>query len=323
MKKFVIMILCSALCIGLGACNNSNGNRPSSVTINCYSGNYVSATTQIIRHDNLLEKYLPENITVNYTEIVSGPDIRDALLAGDVQIADLALINFQAGLENDLPLTLISFCGSTPINLYSNREDVAVLQDFSGNEQITITNRATNLHAAYLAAVKENGLDVAAYDKMLVATPNTEALALLENGNTIAGSTLSFPTYTKAEGMEGVHLVCDMTDVIQSYSIGSAFITTSDFYNENPEIIAAFRSAQDEALKILAERPEYVAEFLTELYGINYADVLSVLQKLPPTKSLAGYDRHAELLYEAGILTEPPAKFSELPNYEDIAVLGG
>lgn len=323
MKKFVTCILAVLLCVGMGSCGKtSSSDKIEQVTINCYSGNYVSATMQIIRHEKLMEKYLPEGVSVNYTELVSGPEIRDAVLAGDIQIADMSLMTFQSGIENDLPLTLLSFCGGTPIKIYSNREEIQRLEDFSGGEQITITNRATNLHAAYLAQVKEAGLDIDTYDKMLVATPNTEALALLDDGETVSGSVLSFPTYTKADDMDGVRCICEMDEAIQLYSVGSAFVTTADFYEAQPEVIAAFRSAQKDALELFESQPEYAAGILADLYKIDVEAVLNAIEIMPPTDSLAGYDKLADLLHEVGILTSEPTKFAELPNYSDIAELG-
>lgn len=325
-KKIISFLLLSGLCLSLAGCGEGGAaseDEPLIITINCYNGNYVEATAQIIRQEGLLEKYLPENVTIEYTSLVSGPEIRDALLSGDIQIADMSLVTFQTGLENNLPLTLISFCGGTPINVYSNKNEITSLEDFTEGDQITVTNRATNLHAAYLAQCKELGLDVAKCDSMLVAAPNTEALALLSDGNTVSGSILSFPTYLSADEMEGVHLVSDMSEAITKYSVGSAFMTTSEFYNEHPEIIEAFRKAQDDALALFAEEPERMAEILAELYDVDSAAVLEVIEAAPPTKSLAGYDNLAALLYEVGILRQEPILFAELPNYQDIADLGG
>lgn len=325
MKRIFAFLLTVAVCASMSACGGekkSTADKAFSFTVNCYSGNYVTATTQIIRKEGLLEKYLPEGVTVNYTELVSGPEIRDAMLSGDVQIADLSLMSFQTALENELPLQTISFCGGTPINLYSNKSDITALEDFSGTEQITVTNRATNLHAAYLASLKEAGLDIAVYDKMLVATPNTEALALLSDGATVSGSIFSFPTYMKTAEMENVHLVCDMSEAIIKYNIGSTYATTTQFYEEHPEIIGAFRKAQDDALDLVAEKPGYVAGLLAELYGVETSSVSEALEKMPPSRSLAGYDNLADLLYEVGILTKEPLKFKELPNYDSIADLG-
>lgn len=326
MKKISALLLLTILCLTMVGCGGGSADskdNPLTVTINCYNGNYVSATTQIIQQEGLLEKYLPEGVTVEYTSLVSGPEIRDAILAGDVQIADMSLMSFQTGLENGLPLTLLSFCGSTPINLYSNKSELTSLEDFTGSEQITVTNRATNLHAAYLAQCKEMGLDIAKYDGMLIAAPNTEALALLSDGGTVSGSILSFPTYTNAETMENVHLICDMSQAIGKYSVGSAYVTTSEFYEKHPEIIEAFRKAQDEALDLFETEPDRVVEILAGLYNVDTAVVRKAMEEVPPTNSLAGYDNLAALLYEVGILEQEPLLFAELPNYQEIADLGG
>ena len=93
-----------------------------------------------------------------------------------------------------------------------------------------------------MAALKEEGLDVNEYNKMLVKIPNSEAIAMLESNNQIRGSVLSFSANLKAEKLDNVHMVADFTDVIQKYSIGTALIANTNFYEENLKMqLSSFR----------------------------------------------------------------------------------
>ena len=76
---------------------------------------------------------------------------------------------------------------------------------------------------------------------MLVKIPNSEAISMLESNNQIKGSILSFSANLKAEKFSNVHMIRDFTDVIEKYSIGTALIANTQFYNENQDICEAIR----------------------------------------------------------------------------------
>ena len=63
---------------------------------------------------------------------------------------------------------------------------------------------------------------------------------------------------------------------------------------------------------------EEAATILSEYYEIEQKDVLDALKNMPPTNKIVGYDKQAQLLFDAGILTKQPTKFDDLENYEKI-----
>ena len=71
-------------------------------------------------------------------------------------------------------------------------------------------------------------------------------------------------------------------------------------------------------MQFIEEHPEETAQILASLYEIEESQVSSVLESMPPQEKVIGYDKQAQLLYQAGILTEEPTKFEDIPNYENI-----
>lgn len=282
------------------------------------TGVYVSATAQIMKEKEILEKYLPEDVEIEWSQIATGPDLREAIISGNADIADFSLMTYIAAYENGLPLTLLSFSGSTPINIYSNDSEVEVLDGFPSTSSIAITNKSTNLHIAFLAYCKEQLGDAMRYDNCLSPIPAADAIASLQTSRDYNGAVFSFPMMVKAEENQNLKLIADMTDVITNYSIGDGFITHSDYIKENKDIIDAFLAAQDETLQFISDHSEETAQILATLYGVEVEEVNEVLAKMPPRKEVVGYDKQAELLYEAGILPKEPTKFANLPNYENI-----
>ncbi len=152
---------------------------------------------------------------------------------------------------------------------------------------------------------------------MLVKVPNTEAISMLETNNQIKGSILSFSANLKAEKLDNVHMIADFTDVIQKYSIGTALIANTQFYNENQDICNAIRKIQNEVIDTWDENFEENAKILAEQYECEVDDVKDLMKTQPPTDKVTGYNKLTQLLYEVDMLSKP-LKLEDLPNYTSI-----
>lgn len=313
-KKAIIFILLASMMAGMTAC----GKTEDRVVRIAQTGVYVSATAQIMKEQEILEKYLPEGVRIEWSQIATGPDLRDAIISRKVDIADFSLMTYIAAYENDLPLTLISFSGSTPINIYSNDSGVEKVADFSDAAKIAITNKSTNLHIAFLAYCEENLGNAMVYDNCLSPIPAADAIGSLQTSKDYNGAVFSFPMMVKAEENTNLKKIADMTEVIHDYSVGDGFVTHSDYLKDNKDIIEAFLKAQEETLQFIEEHPEETAQILSSLYGVEQSHIANVLESMPPQKKVLGYDKQAQLLYKAGILTKEPTKFEDIPNYENI-----
>ncbi len=313
-RSIVVLVVLASLMGNMAACGKVKERK---VRI-AQTGVYVSATAQIMKEKEILEKHLPEGVSIEWSQIATGPDLREAIVSEQVDIADFSLMTYIAAYENNLPLTLLSFSGSTPINLYSNDGGITSPDEFSDSSKISITNKSTNLHIAFLAYCKETLGDAMKYDNCLAPIPAADAIASLQTSKDYNGAVFSFPMMIKAEENKELVLLADMTEVIQDYSIGDAFVVHSDYFEKNRDIVDAFLKAQDETLQFISENPEETAEILSSLYGVEKEAILEVLKMMPPRKELVGYDKQAELMYESGILTKEAAKFETIPNYENI-----
>lgn len=321
-KLSVVMSMLCVFALLLSACGTSESTDTGSTEARtvriCTSDLYVSAAEIIMREKNLLDSYLPENVNVEWSAIASGPDIRDALVSNSVDIADFSLMTFISAHENGLPLTLVSFSGGTPISVYSHDKNIKSLSDFKKGDAISITNKNTNLHIAFLALCKKDLGDAMALDENLTAIPAADALSSLETADDYAGAVFSFPMSVKADKLESLTKLADMTEQVNEYNIGDAAVARTEFYNENSDIVEAYVKAQEEAVAYIIEKPEEAAEILAPVFGCETEDVVAAIQEMPPTNKISGYDKQAELLYEAGILEKEPDKFEDLENYDKI-----
>ena len=277
----------------------------------------------IIMHENLLEKYLPDGVEVEWTSLAAASDLRDGVLSGNVHIASYALPAYIMSMESDLPLVMIARDGASPIKVYANEERIQSILDFTDTDKISVLGLGSIMHIAFLAQAYELGMESSMFDSSFQIMPHADGLAALSGGNGVQGLILSFPTLIKADNTDSIHEVCDLTDIVLEYGIGPVEIVSEDFYENHPEIVEAYIKAREEALQLCYDEPERIAAVLAEEWEIDEDIVLETLMAMPPTLEITGYDKQAQLLYEMGLLENEPKKFEELSNYEALLKLQG
>lgn len=282
------------------------------------SGSYGSAVLSLIKNKDLLTKYLPKDVTVEWTKVEGGANIRDAVVAGEADCATFAGATFISGIENNMPLVLLSNGSDGPSILYSNNPNISSLKDITANSRISLTNKGTNMHLAFMAACKDEFNDPNKFDSQLVSMANADALASLASSKDLDCALLTFPSTIKAKKINGLVSILDLSDVAVKYGIGSYLVANKDFYEKNPDLINALNKAYIDAIELMKKEPAETAQTLSEAYGIEASYIEEIIKAHPPRLEVSGYDKVADLLYKAGILKEQPKKFSELPNYTEI-----
>ncbi len=325
MKKLISLILCLNL-VFLCGCARGGGQNDSKtidkVVIN-YARSFSDLSAGIIMHENLLEKYLPDGVEVEWTSLAAASDLRDGVLSGNVHIASYALPAYIMSMESDLPLVMIARDGASPIKVYANEERIQSILDFTDTDKISVLGLGSIMHIAFLAQAYELGMESSMFDSSFQIMPHADGLAALSGGNGVQGLILSFPTLIKADNTDSIHEVCDLTDIVLEYGIGPVEIVSEDFYENHPEIVEAYIKAREEALQLCYDEPERIAAVLAEEWEIDEDIVLETLMAMPPTLEITGYDKQAQLLYEMGLLENEPKKFEELSNYEALLKLQG
>ena len=137
LRKVMKMILAGCILLitlsGCGASNDKKEHENMTIRI-AISSSYGTTTSNIMREYGLLDQCLPEGVTVEWITMTSASDMRDAVVAGDLDVVCTSLPTFIMGYENGLPLELISFAGGVPIGLYTNDNRIVNLSNFNNDD---------------------------------------------------------------------------------------------------------------------------------------------------------------------------------------------
>ena len=105
----IVAIVASVVLQNRSQENGEQVAKERTVVINYNPDNYASAVFQIAKEKGLFEKYLPENVKVEWTTLSSASDIRDAMVSGDIDIGTPGIMAYMTAIDNGMPLSLMSF----------------------------------------------------------------------------------------------------------------------------------------------------------------------------------------------------------------------
>jgi len=324
MKKNLFVIFTVLLfTVAISSCGNSapNGKGFETTKIRAFGGITVSnAIQQIIQMDELLEKNIPDDVSIEWS--YGGPssaDTRDALIAGKLDLATISLASFISAVENGLPLVLLSGTMPNPLELYTTRDEINSFKDINEHHKIGMPGKGSNFELAFSLRSKEVFGDASRFSDNIVALTDADMVALIQGADSYDLYTLGFPAMQKVAALDHAKLVEDLTEITVKYNICLVFVTTKDFYDNNPLIIDGFYKAAEEAVRFMNDNPKETAQKLSDFYeAVTPEEVLTVLERCPPNSSITNYDEIADIMYEMEILSKPAMKFSELPNYNSI-----
>ena len=307
--------------VGIIACVSFSGCAPRNtrnvVRLND-SGSFLGSVSTIIRLKGMIEQYLPDGVVVEWTSIVSSSDVRDAIAAGRIDIGNAAAPTFISAYENNLPIRLISAASRTPTKLYSNNPVINSFQDLTNSSRIAISTKGNLQHLAFLIRSDELFENAIVFDNTLVPISAPNALASIRTGTDLDAALFIFPDIIVANEIEGIRIIEDLTSIVIDYNISSYFLANDEFAKNNPTIIEAFEKAAADAVEFMTTNPAEAARVLAEFYEIEARHVEEALIAAPPRLEVYGYDRIANVMYEARLLDKRPTLFRDLPNYDDI-----
>lgn len=274
----------------------------------------------IIRGEELLNQYLPNNVTVEWTHLATGGEQRDALVTGTIDIAAPSITVLATALQNNMPLEYIAFAGGNLYQLYARDESIQTMEDLLDSKKICVTSIGASPHTAFLLASKNDVGDTSVFSDSMITMTNSDAITALISGTVgVDAVVCNFPTVMAAWNSDKVHLVRDLSDEIINNGIGVVFCTSQNFADENPDLIEAFLNAYCDAADMLNSNREKCIEIVMKVYeGCTEEQADYMLDFFADTLEigLSNYDKLMTFLYENGILEKPAEPFENIPKFE-------
>ena len=279
----------------------------------------------VMRSKGLLEKHLP-GVRVEWNELTSGPAIRDAMLAGQLDIGSGGLGPFILAVDKGLGWKIIGALNDMPLYLNTYKPEIKSLKDFTPNDKIALPAPGSIQHVTLqMAAERELG-NPKALDNIIVAMAHPEARAALISKKEITAHLTSPPFQYQELKAGGIHKVLDSYEVVGGPHTFNVLWTTEKWAKANPNLTKGFYNALIEALDFINKSPLEAAKVFVEAEKskdtpettLGYMKEPGVRFVIYPT----GLMIYARFMHKTGVIKRLPESWKEYA-FEDLHSLPG
>lgn len=260
------------------------------------------APVAYMRETGILESKLKEGITVEWSRLNNTAAIREAMLAGKVDIGFMAIPPFLIGKDGGMDWQICAGVSKLPMGLISADPGIRSIHDI-GAARIALPQPGSVQHILLaMAAEKELGRHDA-FDNQLVTMSHPDGMSALLSGSEIK---LYFTTepYLSREIEAGMQQILSAEQAAGEPFTGIVAVADKSFVEEGGVLYELFLAALYESIEEINANPYAAAKLLAPVYDMSEEALYREL-----TAAHAGYSKEveglalfADFLYRAGYI---------------------
>lgn len=265
-RKYTFFAIIIAVCLvfGMGCTKKTVSSRE--VTIAEQFG-LAYAPVQIMRLHGNLEKAFPQ-VNIVWTTMGNTASIREAVVAGKVDIGFGAIPPFLIGYEHGMQWKILTGISQLPLGLITHNPGIHSIEDFSSTDTIAVPQPGSIQHILLSMALQRETGNAKGLDANLVTLSHPDGLHALENKSVTAHFTSPPYLFKELENPE-MHQILSGKDAfggIFSFTVGWV---TDACITGKPEITKAIYTELQNSIHFIMNNPRQAAAELAPLYGVD------------------------------------------------------
>lgn len=234
------------------------------------------APLQVMKEKKLLEENLP-GIKVNWEQLGNTAAIREAMLAGKLDVGSMAIPPFLIARDKGMEWKIISGLSISPLGLVTYREDIKKLSDFSPKDRIALPQPGSIQHILLSMASTRELADPHRLDDLLVTMAHPDGMNAVLSRQEITAHFTSPPYIFKELEEWGMHQIISGQEAMGKEFTFIIGVTTEGFHDNNPTVYQGFSKSLKEAIAFINDNPEEAAALLAEKYGLTEEEVFKYI----------------------------------------------
>ncbi|MFC9942598.1 taurine ABC transporter substrate-binding protein [Streptomyces pratensis] len=231
----------------------------------------------IVKEKGLLEKALPDH-TIKWIKFDSGATINTAFVAGSVDLAAIGSSPVARGLSEPLNIPyqvtwVLDVAGDNEALVARDGSGVDDVEDLVGRK--VATPFSSTSHYSLLAALDKAGVDASKVD--LLDLEPQDIVAAWSRGD-IDAAYVWLPTLDEL-GKTGKTLLSSRELAAADKPTLDLGVASTAFIEKQPEVIAAWRKAQAQALNLIHDDPSAAAEAVGKQLGVSPQEAAAQLKQ--------------------------------------------
>lgn len=316
MKRFCRLLAVGALALlTLGGCKKEEEEQ---VRV-AYFPNITHSQALIMKDQGTFEEKLGEQTKVKWLNFQAGTAEVEAIFAGEVDlgfIGPIPAISAYSKSQGDVVI-ISGACDGGAVLVTRADAEIESIKDLSGRK-ISVPSLGNTQHLNLLNLLKENDLETTDKGGTVTIQPvaNSDVKTLMDSGE-LDAAIVPEPWGSILEESIGAKVLLDWKDVWRDGDYAtSVVVTTKEFLEEHPDIVAKFIEANREAAAMIEEQPEeakqivnrQIEEATQKPFDLQILD--RAFSRLHFTSEIS-YDsilEFAEIYKEQGFIKELPGK---------------
>jgi NitT/TauT family transport system substrate-binding protein len=268
----------------------------------------------VMRELKLIEKRAP-GIDIEWRQLTSGPVIRDAMLAGQMDIGSGGMAPFIQAIDKGLDWKTLGALNEMPLYLNCARAGITSLKDLKPTDRIAMPAIGSAQHVILqMEAEKELG-DAKKLNQQIVAMAHPDGTAAILSKREITCHLSSPPFQFEQLRDAGIHKVFDSYQVMGGPHTFNLVWASEKWAKANPKLMKAFVDALGEATDFVNARPAEAAK----LYATSEKSKSTVDELLKDMKSdgikysmtPTGLIKFAAFMRKIGMIKTVPATWRD------------
>lgn len=265
----------------------------------------------VMRETKMLEKRLP-GVEIEWRQLTSGPVIRDAMVAGQMDIGSGAIGPFVQAIDKGIDWKTLGGLAEMPLFLNCARPDIKALKDLRPTDRVAMPALGSVQHVLLqMQAERELG-DARKLNPQIVAMSHPDATAAILSKREITCHLSSPPFQYEQLRDPGIHKVFDSYQVAGGPHTFTLLWASDKWVKANPKLARAFVDALKEATEFITARPADAARLYatSEKSKSGPEEILSIMRQDGITYTLtpAGLVKFASFMQKIGMIkTVPPS----------------
>jgi NitT/TauT family transport system substrate-binding protein len=268
----------------------------------------------VMREQKLLEKRLP-GVEIEWRQLTSGPVIRDAMIAGQMDIGSGGLGPFIQAIDKGLDWKTLGALNEMPLYLNCARPDIKSLKDVKAGDRIAMPAIGSIQHVALqMEAEKELG-NAKALNQQVVAMAHPDGTAAILSKREITCHLSSPPFQYEQLRDPGIHKVFDSYQAAGGPHTFNLTWASEKWIKANPRLAQAFMDALNEATAFIAAKPAEAAQLYvtSEKAKSTPEQILEIMKQdgIKYTMTPSGLIKFATFMQKIGMVKAVPSSWRD------------
>ncbi len=279
----------------------------------------------VMREQKLIEKRLP-GVGTEWKELTSGPVIRDAMLAGQMDVGSGGLAPFILAVDKGLGWKIIGALNEMPLYLNCTRPEIRSVKDLKPTDKIAMPAVGSIQHITLqMQAQRELG-NPKALDPLVVSMSHPDGTAALLSKREITCHLSAPPFQYEQLKAPGIHKVFDSYQAVGGTHTFTLMWTSEKWARANPKLFKAVTGALDEAVASINATPQEAARLYatSEKTRLSPEQVLEIMRAdgIKYTTTPTGLMTFAAFMQKEGLIKKVPSSWKDYA-FEHLHALPG